>query len=93
VGGRPPGPHIAWARATRQAAQHASSGGGYVNFIGTDQGPGRVRAAYGGNYPRLTQVKAAYDPDNFFHVNNNIPPEASGHRDPGATAPAHRRRR
>jgi FAD/FMN-containing dehydrogenase len=86
--GRPPGPHVAWARATRQAAQHASSGGGYVNFIGTDQGPGRVRAAYGGNYPRLTQVKAAYDPDNFFHVNNNIPPAApgNGHRDGGHAA-------
>ena len=72
--GSPPGPHIAWARAARQAAQRDSAGGGYVNFIGADQGPGRVRAAYGGNYTRLARVKAAYDPDNFFHLNNNIPP-------------------
>jgi len=70
----PPELHTAWAQATRQAARHASAGGGYVNFIGADQGPGRVRAAYGGNYARLAQIKAAYDPDNFFHVNNNIPP-------------------
>jgi FAD/FMN-containing dehydrogenase len=71
----PPEPHTAWAQATRQAARHASAGGGYVNFI-EDDGTGRVRAAYGGNYARLAQVKAAYDPDNFFHVNNNIPPAA-----------------
>jgi FAD/FMN-containing dehydrogenase len=70
----PAQPHIAWARDTRQAARHASAGGGYVNFIGADQGPDRVRAAYGGNYERLTRIKAAYDPGNFFRLNNNIPP-------------------
>ena len=70
----PPDQHIAWARAIRRAAQRDSAGGGYVNFIGDDQGPDRVRAAYGGNYARLARIKAAYDPDNFFHVNNNIPP-------------------
>jgi FAD/FMN-containing dehydrogenase len=72
--GDPPRPHIAWARAARQAAQPASAGGGYVNFIGADQGSKQVRAAYGGNYTRLAQIKAAHDPDNFFHINNNIPP-------------------
>jgi FAD/FMN-containing dehydrogenase len=72
--GSPAGPQIAWARAARQAARRASAGGGYVNFIGADQGPDRIRAAYGGNYERLTQVKAVYDPDNFFRLNNNIPP-------------------
>ena len=71
--GSPPGPHIAWARAARQAAQRASAGGGYVNFIAAED-PGRIRAAYGGNYARLAQVKAAYDPENVFRVNNNIPP-------------------
>ena len=29
---------------------------------------------YGANYARLTQVKRAYDPDNLFHHNQNIPP-------------------
>jgi FAD/FMN-containing dehydrogenase len=70
----PPDQHIAWARAIRRAAQRDSAGGGYVNFIGDDQGSDRVRAAYSGNYARLARIKAAYDPDNFFHVNNNIPP-------------------
>jgi len=80
----PPEPQIAWARNTRQAAQRASAGGGYVNFIAADQGPGRLRAAYGGNYPRLARIKAAYDPDNFFHINNNIPPApTAGNRGSG----------
>ena len=69
-------PHIAWARDTRQAAQRASAGGGYVNFVDASQGFDRIRAAYGGNYDRLAQIKAAYDPGNFFHINNNIPPAA-----------------
>jgi FAD/FMN-containing dehydrogenase len=72
--GSPPGQHIAWAREIRQATQRDSAGGGYVNFIGDDPGPDRIRAAYGGNYARLARIKAVYDPDNFFHVNNNIPP-------------------
>ena len=29
---------------------------------------------YGANYERLSAVKAAYDPDNLFHVNQNIAP-------------------
>ena len=64
--------------ATRRAAGHASTGGGYVHFIAEDEGPGRVRAAYGGNYDRLTEVKAAYDPGNFFRLNHNIRPGATG---------------
>lgn len=72
--GEAPEPHLAWTRAVRRAAQSASAGGGYVNFIAHDQGPDRVRAAYGDNYHRLTQIKAAYDPDNVFHINHNIPP-------------------
>jgi FAD/FMN-containing dehydrogenase len=82
--GAPPGPHVAWARAARQAASRESAGGGYVNFIGADQGADRTRAAYGGNYDRLARVKAAYDPDNFFRINNNIlpaVPAGNGDRD------------
>ena len=75
--GSPAGPHVAWARTARQVAARGSAGGGYVNFIGADQGADRVRAAYGGNYARLAQVKATYDPDNFFHVNNNIAPASA----------------
>jgi FAD/FMN-containing dehydrogenase len=39
-----------------------------------DEGESQVKSAYRDNYQRLTQVKAKYDPDNFFHVNQNIKP-------------------
>jgi FAD/FMN-containing dehydrogenase len=39
-----------------------------------DEGEDRVRASYRGNYDRLAQVKAAYDPGNLFRVNQNIAP-------------------
>ncbi|HEX8005770.1 MAG TPA: BBE domain-containing protein [Trebonia sp.] len=58
----------------RRVVRHASADGGYVNFIGDDQGTTRVRAAYGGNYARLAEVKTTYDPGNFFHLNHNIAP-------------------
>ena len=72
--GEDPVPHVSWARGVRQTARHVSSGGGYINFIGADQGSERVRSAYGGNYARLAEVKAGYDPDNFFRINHNIQP-------------------
>jgi FAD/FMN-containing dehydrogenase len=72
--GGDPAAHRTWAHAVRQAVQHASAGGGYVNFIGADQGQDRIRAAYGANYGRLAEVKAAYDPGNFFRFNHNITP-------------------
>jgi FAD/FMN-containing dehydrogenase len=51
----------------------AATGGSYVNFM-MEEGPARVRATYGPNYERLQRVKAEYDPENVFHVNQNIPP-------------------
>jgi dihydrofolate reductase len=39
-----------------------------------DEGQERVRASYRENYDRLTRVKAQYDPDNLFRVNQNIEP-------------------
>jgi FAD/FMN-containing dehydrogenase len=49
--------------------------GVYVNFLGGDEAPGRVREAYGESvYDRLVEVKTTYDPDNVFHHNQNIRP-------------------
>ncbi|HEX6317214.1 MAG TPA: FAD-binding oxidoreductase [Gemmatimonadaceae bacterium] len=54
--------------------------GVYVNFLGGDESD-RVREAYGtAVYDRLVDVKTAYDPDNVFHHNQNIPPRSSAGR-------------
>ena len=52
------------------------AGGAYVNFM-MDEGEDRIRATYRGNYDRLAAIKAKYDPDNFFRVNQNIRPTAA----------------
>jgi len=46
-----------------------------LNFIGKDEGPGRLRASYGEEkFARLVALKDKYDPDNVFSLNQNIPP-------------------
>jgi FAD/FMN-containing dehydrogenase len=67
--------HIQWARAFWREAEPFTRGV-YSNHLDTDDGAPRVRAAYGDNYDRLVAIKQKYDPDNFFNVNNNIPPAA-----------------
>jgi FAD/FMN-containing dehydrogenase len=66
---------IAWTRRFFGALGRFRQGV-YVNFLGGDEDPGRVREAYGGSvYARLVDVKTQYDPDNVFHHNPNIPPK------------------
>ncbi len=66
--------NIKWVRDYYDAIHpHSGSDGGYVNFMSDDDDE-RAPANYGANYERLAQVKAAYDPDNVFHVNQNIVP-------------------
>jgi FAD/FMN-containing dehydrogenase len=50
-----------------------SAGGAYVNFM-MEEGQERVRATYRGNYDRLARIKAQYDPNNVFRINQNIQP-------------------
>jgi FAD/FMN-containing dehydrogenase len=66
--------HIAWARDFFDAMQPHAGGRVYLNFLG-EEGGKRVRQAYGArNYERLVELKRAYDPTNFFRVNQNIEP-------------------
>lgn len=52
----------------------SAKGGVYVNFLG-EEGPERVKAAYGEEkYSRLVELKKKYDPTNFFHYNQIIKP-------------------
>jgi len=64
-----------WARNYWGALHPFSAGGGYVNFM-MEEGQDRVRATYRDNYRRLATIKHKYDPANFFHVNQNIKPNA-----------------
>ena len=64
---------IAWARGFFEASKPYASAGAYVNFMTAEESD-RVIAAYGANYERLAQIKKRYDPDNIFHLNQNIKP-------------------
>ena len=64
-----------WCVGYYDATHPYSAGGAYVNFM-MDEGQERVKATYRGNYERLARVKAQYDPDNVFRVNQNITPAA-----------------
>jgi FAD/FMN-containing dehydrogenase len=66
---------ITWARNYWMALHPYSAGGGYINMI-MDEGQDLVHAAYRENYDRLAQIKARYDPNNLFRVNQNIAPVA-----------------
>jgi hypothetical protein len=65
--------HVQWARQSHQVLQRFASERAYVNFL-DDGGAGPVRAAYGPNYERLVALKTKYDPENVFHLNQNIKP-------------------
>jgi FAD/FMN-containing dehydrogenase len=68
--------NIAWVRAYHEALRPYSAEGGYVNFMDDDDG-GRTESNYGrDHYGRLAAIKAKYDPDNVFHMNQNIEPAA-----------------
>lgn len=63
-----------WSREYWSAlVEHAAGVGSYVNFM-TEYEEDRVRSSYGSKYERLQRIKRAYDPDNVFHLNVNIPP-------------------
>jgi FAD/FMN-containing dehydrogenase len=68
--------NVAWTREAFAAMQPFTANQlRYVNYLDADDvGDEPVRAAYGPNYDRLVRVKDAFDPDNLFQMNTNIPP-------------------
>ncbi|MDQ0757037.1 FAD-binding oxidoreductase [Arthrobacter sp. B3I4] len=65
--------NVAWVREFAAALRPYAETAGYINFMDGDD-LAKVPDNYGPNYQRLREVKAAYDPQNLFHVNQNIPP-------------------
>jgi FAD/FMN-containing dehydrogenase len=62
-----------WVRDYYDALRPYSEEGGYINFMsGDDQD--RAPSNYGANYQRLREIKATYDPNNLFSLNQNVPP-------------------
>ncbi len=69
--------NVAYTRAFWDAAIPFSDGKTYFNFPGLhEEGEAAVRASFGKNHDRLARIKATYDPDNVFHLNQNIRPAA-----------------
>ena len=66
---------VEWARDYYDALHPFGAGGAYMNFM-MEEGEDRIKATYRGNYERLAAIKAKYDPENFFSVNQNIRPVA-----------------
>jgi len=70
--------HIAWARGLSDDLKPHATEGVYLNYI-SDEGDERVRSTYGPvKYDRLVALKDRYDPDNMFHLNQNIRPSSNG---------------
>lgn len=65
---------IRWVRETFAAMRPFMAELRYVNYLDNDEGDDPAAAAYGVNYRRLQSLKAKYDPDNLFHMNQNIRP-------------------
>jgi FAD/FMN-containing dehydrogenase len=64
---------ISWARALSARLEPFGASDSYVNYL-ADESAAAVRASYGVNYQRLSQLKKKYDPENFFRSNQNIAP-------------------
>jgi FAD/FMN-containing dehydrogenase len=68
--------NVEWVRSAWSSVAEHGTGEVYLNFTGlADEAPqAGVDSAYGRNLARLAEIKAKYDPDNFFRVNNNVVP-------------------
>lgn len=63
-----------WTESIHEAMAPYSSGGVYVNLLSREE-DNRIPEAYGENFDRLREVKAEWDPENRFRLNQNIEPK------------------
>jgi FAD/FMN-containing dehydrogenase len=77
----------AWVGRSWAAAHRWGNGGVYPNYPDPDLDPdGWAQAYHGTNLPRLTRVKARYDPGNLFSFPHSVPlpaPAPPGRRPAG----------
>jgi len=68
--------NVAWARDTYAALAPHFASGRYANYLNAEEvtQSGAVSDAFGPNWKRLREVKERIDPDNVFHLNQNIKP-------------------
>jgi len=67
--------NIAWARGIFERLRPAMKPGVYVNFMSGDE-QSRVPEAYHQRWERMVAIKSHYDPQNFFRLNQNVPPRS-----------------
>ena len=68
--------NVAWARDTYAALAPHFASGRYANYLNAEEvtQSGAVSDAFGPNWKRLREVKERIDPDNVFHLNQNVKP-------------------
>jgi FAD/FMN-containing dehydrogenase len=66
-----------WLSQVRDVLAGYGTGRAYQNFPDPELAD-PLSAYYGTNLPRLREVKARYDPDDFFHHGQSIPPTRAG---------------
>lgn len=68
--------NIAWVKEFVASMEKFSDGSRYLNFAGfQEEGDAMIQTAFGPHYKRLKTLKHQYDPENLFHLNQNIKPE------------------
>ena len=66
--------NIRWTKDSHAAFAEHLVERRWLNYLVADLGESAIREAYGPNWDRLVEVKRRYDPDNVFHLNQNIAP-------------------
>jgi hypothetical protein len=69
--------NVAWIRKVFGRLRPSMKPGVYVNFMSGDE-QDRVPEAYHDRWDRMVAVKSHYDPNNFFRLNQNVPPRMPG---------------